>query len=230
MTRQSSAARRIVLGAGALLLATPVLGSCGFNYATNRVNTIEMGTSDISGQVDVLGTVIVSAQPGSGTLVASLVNNSDSASASLDSVGGAQDVPLDAPGLSPIEIAPRGNVTLASEDVAVTGDFTPGDFVPVTLTFSTGQTTVLSVPVVPGCRQWEGYDTSSDSPALQRSASATPSTGGTKAPPSRRGATAAKPGKPGKGGTASAPSASPSAESSADAAAYSCDVLTTSNQ
>ena len=68
---------RLLAAAGALLLAAPVLSSCGFNYATDRPYTPAAGTNDQDGDVDVLGAVVVSAEDGSGTLIATFSNNDD---------------------------------------------------------------------------------------------------------------------------------------------------------
>ena len=57
--------RSLRLVAGALVLALPLLGACGFDKATDRVYTPAAGTNYRSGDIDVLSAVIVSAQPGS---------------------------------------------------------------------------------------------------------------------------------------------------------------------
>ena len=192
MTRRPSPARRVTLAVSALLVAAPVLSSCGFNYATNRVNTISMGVSDRAGQVDVLGTVIVSDQAGSGTFVSTLVNNDPTDPATLNELTGTDattGTTIETLSLEPIQIPPRGRVTLGNaavpalteddasvvadpEPVVVTGDFIPGDFVTVDLVFASGASSSLQIPVVPACRQWEGLDDSASSVA---SASASPS-------------------------------------------------------
>ena len=66
--------RSWALAAGALLLAAP-LSSCGFDNATERVYTPAAGANNRDATVDVLGAVIVSAEEGSGTFVATFVNN-----------------------------------------------------------------------------------------------------------------------------------------------------------
>ena len=58
---------RLALAAGGLLLAVPALASCGFDYPTERVNTIGAGVTVRDADVDVTGTLIVSGQPDSGT-------------------------------------------------------------------------------------------------------------------------------------------------------------------
>ena len=46
--------RTLALAVGALLLATPALSSCGFNLATDRVNTTQHGATNRDKSVDVL--------------------------------------------------------------------------------------------------------------------------------------------------------------------------------
>ena len=168
MTRRPPLVRRLVPVAMALVLSAPVLASCGFDYATNRVNTISMGINDRSGDVDVIGAVVVSSQPGSGTFVSTLVNNDASEAVSLDSAAGDADSTLTVEDFDPVEIAPRGRVTLPPDgQVTLTGDFSPGDFLTLQLTFSTGEQTSFELPVVPGCRQWEGLDSSEEALALE---------------------------------------------------------------
>ena len=72
---------RLLTATGALVLAASALTSCGFDYATDRVYTPGAGTNDRDGSVDVLGAVVVSAEDGSGTLVASFSNDDETAPA-----------------------------------------------------------------------------------------------------------------------------------------------------
>ena len=175
MTRRSPLAHRVLLGAGALILTAPVLTSCGFDYATNRVNTIQMGITQRTGAVDILGAVIVSAQPGSGTFVASLVNNDTTAPVTLDTLEGEPGSGVTGRVQEPVEIPARGRVTFGDvKGIAVEGDFVPGDFVPVVLSFDNGESSTVNLPVVPGCRQWEGLDTSSDVDATDPEAANAP--------------------------------------------------------
>ena len=51
--------RSLRLAVGALVLALPLLGSCGFDKATDKVYTPAAGTNDRDGDVDVLSAVIV---------------------------------------------------------------------------------------------------------------------------------------------------------------------------
>lgn len=155
-----------------LLLMAPVVASCGFDYATNRVNTISMDVASRGGTLDAIGVVLVSAQPGSGTLVATFANQDPSEPATVEDVAGTGDPTVEAVGFEPIEVPPLGRVTTTDEEgggIVVEGSFVPGDFAPVELTFGDGTTASLNVPVVPGCRQWEGVDSSSDADALDPS-------------------------------------------------------------
>ena len=155
--------RSLALVTGALLLTAP-LASCGFDNATDRVNTIAAGTSDRDTSVDVLNAVIVSAKDGSGTLVATFVNNDLDAQAQVESIQpGSSDSDSDRVSkveFSPISIDPDGLVNLAGEGqgIPVKGDFVAGDVVPLTFELSGAQQVDLDVPVVPDCGDYEGID------------------------------------------------------------------------
>ena len=165
--------RSLRLVAGALVLAVPLLGSCGFDKATDRVYTPAAGTNDRDGDVDVLAAVIVAAQPDSGTFIASLSNNLSDKDFTLTGVVGAGDsvsLTIEPSELS-IEIPARGFVNLADEDpITVSGDFDAGQFEQLTLTFDSGDTVTMRVPIVYACNYYEGLDSS----ASQASASASP--------------------------------------------------------
>lgn len=158
--------RNTALTLSALVLATPVLTSCGFNYATDRVYTPGRGVNDRAGTVDVLNAVIVSGQDNSGTFIASLSNNDQEKQASFVSLAGAGGTTLQAGSFSPVPIDPGALVNLAIEGgVPVSGSFTAGDFVPVTLGFANGERATLKVPVVPDEGDYEGLDTSGEKTA-----------------------------------------------------------------
>ena len=150
--------RSLALLSGALLLAAP-LSSCGFDRATNKVNQIVPGSSNRDTSVDVLGAVVVSGQEGSGTFVATFVNNDLGESATVESVAAEGDANAQFD-FTPVEVAPNGLVNLATEDdrVPVEGDFAAGDYLPTVVTLQGGDTVALDVPVVPNCYQWEGLD------------------------------------------------------------------------
>ncbi|QZY28735.1 hypothetical protein [Nocardioides coralli] len=153
--------RSLALVSGALLLATP-LTSCGFDLATDRVNTITAGTSDRDASVDVLNAVVVSDHEGSGTFIATFVNNDTESDATIEAVeSGAAEVSF-----TPIQIAAGGllNLAQAEEEDAVTveGDLAAGGVVPMQIQVSGGELVDLDVPVVPACDEWEGLDVSGD--------------------------------------------------------------------
>ena len=152
--------RKLTLAVSATVLAVPVLSSCGFDYATDRVYTPAVGTNNRDADVDVVGAVVVAAQPGSGTFVAGLSNNDPEEPRTLVSVTGEG---VNVKGLSDLEIPPRGYVNLADEDVHVDGEVAAGGHVALQLEFDTGDAVEVNVPVVTNCDEFEGMDTSVES-------------------------------------------------------------------
>jgi hypothetical protein len=152
---------RLLASVAALLLAT-TLSSCGFGYATDRVYTPADGVNDRDAKVDVLNAVIVSGQEGSGTFIASFSNNEADKPASVDTLAGAgEDSALEVADFDPIEIAPGGLVNLATDGgIPITGDFGPGDFVTLEVTFGNGESAEIDVPTVTACGPYTGLDTS----------------------------------------------------------------------
>lgn len=148
--------RSATIAAGALLLAAPVLSSCGFDYQTDKVNTISAGVNNRAGAVDVLGGVVIAGQPDAGVFVASLANNDNDDADALVSLGGGDAGQLATISeIDPITVPPGGAVSLIKEGgIAVQGSFGAGDFVTVTLGFDSGQTTTLDVAVVRPCYQY----------------------------------------------------------------------------
>jgi len=176
--------RSLRLVAGALVLAVPLLGSCGFDKATDRVYTPAAGTNSRDGQVAVLSAVIVAAQPDSGTFIASLSNQTSEDDFELTSIAGAgdwSDLTIEPSDLS-IDIPARGFVNLVDEDpITVRGDFDPGRIAELTLTFDSGDTVTMDVPIVFACNTYDGLDSSaagpSESPSESPSATESPSPG-----------------------------------------------------
>ncbi len=151
--------RTHVLAAGALLLAAPTLSSCGFDYATDRVNTIGAGVNDRSADIDVLGAVIVASSPGSGTFTATLANNDNDEADTLVSLEPGDEAELTVDAFEPVEIPAGGAVNLADTDGArVNGEFGAGDFISVAVGFEGGEQVTLEVPVVTPCYQYVGLD------------------------------------------------------------------------
>lgn len=132
--------------AAALLVAAPLLVSCGFGEQTDQVYNAATGVDDRSSQVDVLNAMIVSGTDGSGTVVAGLVNNDPQRNDRLTGITG-QGVRPQGPALT---IPAGGMVGLAD-----TGSWTAtgpavkaGRFVTLTFSFQRAQSVTLDVPVV----------------------------------------------------------------------------------
>lgn len=140
--------------AGLFLVLVPsaaALSSCGFDYPTDRVNTIAAGANGRDASVDALGIRVLASAQGEGRLIGSLANNLDE-DASLVSVSGEG---LTAELEEPIEVTGREGVNLLDEPtITVTGDFTAGDVIDLTLSFDTDETVTLEVPVVKPCFQY----------------------------------------------------------------------------
>ena len=157
--------RNLAIAFGALTLCLPLASACGFEPHTNMPYTVAVGADSYDGPVDVLGAVVVSSAPGAGTFIASMANNDVGAAASFDSLAPGSDPSFEAGEFTPVEIAARGSVNLADEGgVPITGDFAPGDVVPVTVGFGSGERVQLSVPVVGDDGYYEGLDSSTASP------------------------------------------------------------------
>lgn len=151
--------RSTALLTGALLLAAP-LSACGLDPATNRVYPPAAGTNHRDTSVDVLNAVIVSAQEGSGTFIASLVNNSFEQEATVQSLASQDESAAQVPDFQPIDVPPNGLVNLAQDDQGVTveGEFAAGDVVPMVVELAGGERVELDVPVVPNCDEYAGLD------------------------------------------------------------------------
>lgn len=152
--------RSLALTVAALALTAPALTSCGFDYATDRYYTPANGANNRDGAVDVLGAVIVSTQPGSGTFIASLSNNSTSEAASFSELAPTEGGGATVAEFEPVEIPAGGLVNLAEPpaEIEVTGDFEAGDWVELALGFDNGERAVVEVPVVDNHGYFEGLD------------------------------------------------------------------------
>lgn len=148
------------LALGALLLTAPLLTSCGFDLATDRVNTIAQGGTNRDATVDVLNAVVVSAEEGSGVLVTTLSNNDLEEAGSLEAVTVDDAASAQVGEFTPVEVAPGGVVNLASPDeegIPVEGEgVAPGASLPMTFELAGGQVVQLDVPVVWNCEEFEG--------------------------------------------------------------------------
>jgi hypothetical protein len=163
---------RLALLIGALVLAVPGVSACGFQYATDRENTIVNGTNNKDGVVDVLNTVIVSSEDGSGTFIASLANNSPDEAISFESLGFGTNSTMQVASFSPIEVAPHGLVNLADEEqgIKVAGEFKTGDFIELSVGFDNGETAEMDVPIVAADDYYTGLDNGTGVPSPAPSA------------------------------------------------------------
>ena len=150
----------LVAAAVAVIALTAPLSSCGFQSATDRVYTPGSATNNRDGVVDVLSAVVVSAEDGSGTVVASLSNNDTEEPHTLTAVSGEG---LEVAEFEPVEIGPDALVNLAEPEtgITVTGEVGAGQFVELTFDFDSGERVTIDVPVVPDdSGYWEGLDAS----------------------------------------------------------------------
>ena len=135
------------IAAAAILLAAPVLASCGFGEQTDQVYNAAAGVDNRSGSVYVLNALIVSGSNGSGTVVASLVNTDEQNNDVLTGITGDG---LTVNGPSRTALPAGGNVNLS--DLGKYGasgqDVVPGKFVKLTFTFQRAQQVTLDVPVM----------------------------------------------------------------------------------
>lgn len=172
--------RRSLAAGTVALVAAAVLTACGFNYPTDRISNLTVGTNYRDGNVSVLNAVVVSAADNSGTFVATFVNNTDQPQSVSGITGDGDNVTsVDA---TPLNLKPNELVNLADNGgYAVTGTFTPGDFVHLTFALADGSTFGLEVPVVTATGDYAGLDTATPPPSASPSvapsaaASASPS-------------------------------------------------------
>ena len=164
--------RSVAVTLGGLVLASPLLTSCGFNYATDRVYTPASGVNNRDASVDVLGAVIVAKQDNEGTFVATFSNNDHENKATVDTLTGGNGSTLQVDTFKPIKLDPGGLVNLATAGgIHVAGTFKAGDLVPVTITFGNGERVDLDVPVLTNTGDYAGLDTSTPSTSPSESPS-----------------------------------------------------------
>ena len=151
--------RRLVpTAAAALFLAVPALSGCGVNFdaQTDQYYTPTDGENSREGTVDVLHALIVSEEPGSGRLIAALVNSDTEEEDTLTSVRGLEEDEGLVFELAGGETAiPAGGTLQLADDgsavVGVSGDpelLAAGRFVRLAFTFANGEETSLNVPVL----------------------------------------------------------------------------------
>ncbi|MEX0426857.1 hypothetical protein AB3X52_04420 [Nocardioides sp. DS6] len=156
--------RKLALVGGLAVLAVPALSACGsFDYATDRPNVIANGGYNMDSNVRVNAARIVSPRAGKGVFIATFTLNPTIGAATagspnpsftgLETSADAKQT-VQAKGGFDIQIGNAGLVNLADPStggVVVTGDFKPGDVVPLTLSFSDGDKATVQVPVVTQC-------------------------------------------------------------------------------
>ena len=142
------------LAAASLVILVPALGACGFNYQTDQVYQPSVGVNNRQGDVDVLGAVVVSGTPGSGTFVASLDNKDQSKTQTLTGITGADGIEVTL--VKQVKVPPGALVNFADLGVAsVKGQAVQaGGFARLTLQFENGQSAQVNVPVVAPVNQY----------------------------------------------------------------------------
>ncbi len=144
------------------VLCAGLLGGCGFTDATERVYTPANGANEnpAETEVAVLGAVIVSTTPGSGSFVATISNKSTEEPVSLNAVAGTdEDASVAAGQFVALPVAPTAFINLADTGgIPVTGDLAAGDFVRLNLGFDNGDRITINVPVVANAGDFAGLD------------------------------------------------------------------------
>jgi hypothetical protein len=142
------------LASAVLVLAAPTLAGCSLNFGaqTDQPYNPSAGVDDRSGSVDVLNALVVSGTDGSGTVIATLVNNDQAKADALKGVSGAgKDASLqvtpggstDIPAAGLLDLAKDGRTFVRGQSVRAGYD------VSLTFTFDQGQAVTMEVPVVP---------------------------------------------------------------------------------
>ena len=144
--------RRSIAGA-AVVLAVPVLSSCGasFGAQTDQVYNPAVGVDERSGTVDVINALVVSGDDGSGTVVATLVNNDQQDDDTLRTVSGAgDDAGLTVKVAGETAIPAGGLLNMATDSqTSISGErVTPGNFVRLSFAFDRGAAVKVDAPVV----------------------------------------------------------------------------------
>lgn len=178
--RRLSRQRALAL-AGLVAVATPMLSSCGFDYATDRPNTIANGGYHIDGDVHVLAARIITPAAGSGTFVATITVDPQGKPVTVTGVSGKG---LSTGSFKPVEVPSSGMVNLFKDGgVPVSGDFTAGQNLPVSVEFSNGDSIDVDAIVVKQCYEYADVQGQSQASAGgSKAASASPSAEPTGAP------------------------------------------------
>lgn len=138
-----------------------MLASCTLNFdeQTDQVYNAAAGVNDRSGEVDVLNALVVASTTGSGTVVATLVNNDQTHSDSLRSIAGSgADASLTVTPGGPTDIAANGLLNLATDGRNfISGpEVKLGRNVRITFSFDRAKAITLTVPVVGNTAEYAG--------------------------------------------------------------------------
>jgi copper(I)-binding protein len=165
--------RTFALGAVGLL-ASGILGACGFSYATDRINSVTAAANYRDGTVEILNAAVVSRRPNAGTLIAGFANNDQAKTITLTDIAG-DGTTVGVVTSSPVPIPANGFVNLAAQGgIPLNGTFSAGQYVSLTFTFDDGETVALDVPVVDDSGPWAGLDHAKQSPTTATSAAPSP--------------------------------------------------------
>jgi hypothetical protein len=144
---------RRCIAAATVLLAAPALSSCGVSFGaqTDQPYQPAAGVDNNSGTVDVLNALVVSGTDGSGTVVATLVNNDQVHPDRLKGVAGAgSDSNLTVKMAGETAIPAGGLLNLATKAaITVRGQrIVKGYFVNLTFSFDRAEAITVDVPVM----------------------------------------------------------------------------------
>lgn len=158
--------RRKLASALAVAGLAATLSSCGFDYATDRPNTIANGGYDWEGDVHVLAARIVSQADGSGLLVATISTDYDAEPVELTGITGEGFTIDEVPA---VEVQTHGMINLVDQGgIPITGDFVAGEIVEMVFSFSNGEENEVDATVVAACDE---YASITPSPTGRASAS-----------------------------------------------------------
>ena len=147
------------LAALGVLVSAPLLASCGFDEATNRINQLAPAVTVHADDVTLSNVLVVSEEEGSGTLHGLVASRSAQDEIVLTGAEGE--------GLTiaegEIELAPYGRGQLEEAGFRVDGeDVVPGQVLPIDFLFEDGSQVEVDVLVKRACGQYTGLD---DAPA-----------------------------------------------------------------
>ncbi|GAA4673390.1 hypothetical protein [Nocardioides nanhaiensis] len=143
------------LAAIGVLVSAPLLASCGFDEATNRINQITAGTTVHADEVTLSNVVIVSEEEGSGTLHGLVASRNADDVITLTGVEGEGVTATD----GEIELEPYGRGQLEEAGLRIDGEpVAPGRVLPMTFVFDDGSEVPVDVFVKRACGQYTGLD------------------------------------------------------------------------